>query len=192
MLFRSLKYVCNADTQKLQDLDALNGKDVTFGGIITAVREGQTKRGSPYTIFKLEDYEGKFEIALFSEDSVNFGRYARIGLSVYIQGRVQSKAYRKEEMEVKVASISLLSEMKDKLVSKITLHIPLSEIDDTSVAELSALVKNNSGNSLLYFQIVGEEPHMRIQLFSRPAKIQVNKRFIDYLKNNLSIDFTIN
>ncbi len=95
-------------------------------------------------------------------------------------------------MEVKISSISLLSEVKDKLVSKITLQIPLSEIDDTSVAELSALVKNNSGNSLLYFQIIGEEPHMRIQLFSRPTKIQVNKRFIDYLKNNLSIDFKIN
>lgn len=187
-----LKYVCNADTQQLHDLDSLNGKDITFGGIITAVREGQTKRGSPYTIFTLEDYAGKFEIALFSEDSVNFGKYARIGLSIYIEGKVQPKRYREGEMEVKIAAISLLSEVKDKLVSKITLQIPLSEVDDTSVAELSALVKNNSGNSLLYFQIIGEEPHMRIQLFSRPTKIQVNKRFIDYLKDNLSLDFKIN
>lgn len=187
-----LKYVCNADMQQLQDLDALNGKDITFGGIITAVREGQTKRGAPYTIFKLEDYTGKYEIPLFSEDSVNFGRYARIGLSIYVSGKVQPKRYREGEMEVKITAISLLSEVKDKLVSKITLQIPLSEIDDTSVAELSALIKNNSGNSLLYFQIIGEEPHMKIQLFSRPAKIKVNKRFIDYLKNNLSIDFTIN
>ncbi|MDR2815674.1 MAG: DNA polymerase III subunit alpha [Proteiniphilum sp.] len=187
-----LKYVCNADTQQLQDLDPLNGKEITFGGIVTAVREGQTKRGSPYTIFKLEDYSGKYEVALFSEDSIIFGRYARIGLSVYIEGRVQPKPYRKDEMEVRISSIALLSEVKDKLVSKITLQISLSEIDDASVAELSALVKNNFGNSLLYFQIIGENPHMKIQLFSRPSKIQVNKRFIDYLKNNLSIDFTIN
>ncbi|HBG57512.1 MAG TPA: DNA polymerase III subunit alpha, partial [Porphyromonadaceae bacterium] len=187
-----LKYVCNADTLQLQDLDTLNGLDISFGGIITAVREGQTKRGSPYTIFKIEDYAGSYEIALFSEDSVNFGRYARIGLSVYIQARVQPKRYRQEELEVKITSIGLLSEMRDKLVSKITLQIPLTELDDTTVAELSALVKNNSGNSLLYFQIIGEESHMHLQLFSRPARIQVNKQFIDYLKDNLLIDFKIN
>lgn len=187
-----LKYVCSADTLKLQDLDALNGLDISFGGIITAVREGQTKRGSPYTIFKIEDYSGSYEIALFSEDSVNFGRYARIGLSVYIQAKVQPKRYRQEELEVKITSIGLLSEMRDKLVSKITLQIPLTELDDTTVAELSALVKNNSGNSLLYFKIIGEESRMHLQLFSRPARIQVNKHFIDYLKDNLLIDFKIN
>jgi DNA-directed DNA polymerase III (polc) len=187
-----LKYVCNTNTLTLQDLDSLNGKEITFGGMVTAVREGQTKRGSPYTIFKIEDYSGSYEIALFSEDSVNYGRYARMGLSVYIEGRVQPKRYRQEELEVKITSIGLLSEMKDKLVSKITLQIPLTELDDTTVAELSALVKNNSGNSLLYFQIIGEESHMNIQLFSRPTKIQVNKRFIDYLRDNLYIDFKIN
>ena len=187
-----LKYVCNADTLRLQDLDSINGMEITFGGIITAVREGQTKRGSPYTIFKIEDYSGGYEIALFSEDSVNFGRFARIGLSVYIEAKVQPKRYRQEELEVKITSISLLSEIKDKLVSKITLQIPLSELDDTTVAELSALVKNNSGNSLLYFQIIGEETHMNIQLFSRPARIQVNKHLIDYLKDNLFIAFKIN
>ncbi len=187
-----LKYVCNADTLRLQDLDSINGMEITFGGIITAVREGQTKRGSPYTIFKIEDYSGGYEIALFSEDSVHFGRFARIGLSVYIEAKVQPKRYRQEELEVKITSISLLSEMKDKLVSKITLQIPLSELDDTTVAELSALVKNNSGNSLLYFQIIGEETHMNIQLFSRPARIQVNKHLIDYLRDNLLIAFKIN
>jgi len=187
-----LKYVCNADTVRLQELDTLNGLDISFGGIITAVREGQTKRGSPYTIFKIEDYAGSYEMALFSEDSVNFGRYARVGLSVYIEGKVQPKRYRENETEVKITSIGLLSEMKDKLVSKITLQIPLTELNDTTVTELSALVKNNSGHSLLYFQIIGEERHMNIRLFSRPTRVRVNKHLVDTLRDELNIEFKIN
>ncbi|KUK78386.1 MAG: hypothetical protein XD92_0340 [Proteiniphilum acetatigenes] len=187
-----LKDVCNADTVRLQDLEELNGMDITFGGIITAVREGQTKRGSPYTIFKIEDYVGSYEIALFSEDSVNFGRYARIGLSIYIEAKVQPKRYRENELEVKINTINLLPEVKEKLVSKITLQIPLSKLNDTTVAELSALMKNNSGNSLLYFQIIGEERHMNIQLFSRPTRIRVNKHLVDSLRDDLNIDFKIN
>ncbi len=187
-----LKHVCNADSLKLQDLASMNGRDITFGGMVAAVREGQTQRGSPYTIFKLEDYYGSYEMALFSEDSVNFGRYARLGLSIYISGRVQPKRYRQDELEVKISSISLLSEMKEKLVSKITLQIPLSELNDNTVAELSALVKNNSGNSLLYFNVVGEETGANIRLFSRQERVQVDQRFIDHLTNNLYIDFKIN
>ena len=187
-----LNYICTANSVKLQDLNALNGKDVTFGGLVTNVREGQTKRGHPYTIIAIEDYVGSCELAFFGDDSVNFGRYARVGLSVHIAAKIQPKRFRPEELEIKVNAINLLSEMKDKLVSKITLQVPIIDLDDTMVSELSALMKNNSGNSLLYFQIIGEEANMNLQLFSRPSKIQVNKKLIDNLKNNLNIEFKIN
>lgn len=187
-----LNYVCTSSCAMLQDLNPLNGKDVSFGGLVTSVREGQTKRGSPYTIMTIEDYTGSCELAFFGDDSVNFGRFARLGLSIYVTARIQSKRFRQEELEIKVSSINLLSEVKDKLVTKITLQLPITELDDTLVSELSALMKNNSGHSLLYFNIIGEASNMNVQLFSRPSRIQVNKHLIDNLKNNLNIDFKIN
>ena len=187
-----LQYVCSANCAKFQDLHLLEGKDVTFGGLVTIVREGQTKRGSPFTILTIEDYTGSTELAFFGEDSVNFGKYARVGLSIYIRATIQPKAYRPEELEVKVSSINLLSEMKDKLVSKLTLLLPISTISDTVVTELSAMVKNNPGNSLLYFQILSDDSMSRVDLFSRPVKINVNKQMIDNLTNNLNIQFKIN
>src|SRR5690554_7426310 len=44
-----LKHVCNANSLRLQDLASLNGLEITFGGMVASVREGQTQRGSPYT-----------------------------------------------------------------------------------------------------------------------------------------------
>ena len=123
---------------------------------------------------------------------MNFGKFARLGLSIYVTAKIQPKRFRPEELEIRVNTINLLSEMKDKLVSKITLQLPITELDDTMVSELSALMKNNSGNSLLYFHIIGEEENLNLQLFSRPSKIQVNKHLIDSLKNNLQIEFKIN
>jgi len=187
-----LKHVCITNTLILNDLGPLNGKDVSFGGLVTAVREGQTKRNSPYTIFKVEDYEGSVEIPLFGEDSVNFGRYARLGMAVYINARIQPKRYRPEELEIKINSIKLLSEVKDILVSKLTLQIELDELSDIMVADLSALIKNNPGSSLLYFQITSLDSNMKIQLFARPARVEVNKHLIDYLEDDLDIKFKIN
>ena len=95
-------------------------------------------------------------------------------------------------LEIKVTSINLLSEMKDKLVKKITLQIPIMDLNKQMVSELSALIKNNSGDSLLYFKIIGETSRMNIDLFSRATKIGVNRNVINYLKDVLSIDFSIN
>lgn len=187
-----LRYVCNADSVRLQDLESLRNREVTFGGLVTNVRNGITKRGHPFTIMTVEDYSGSCELAFFGDDDVNFGKFARLGFSLYIKAKVQPKRYREEELEIKVSSIALLSDVKDKLVEKITLEIPISELDDTLVSELSALTKNNSGNSLLYFRIIGETANMCVQLFSRPSKIQVSKQMLDYLQDNLNIDFKIN
>jgi DNA polymerase-3 subunit alpha len=184
-----LKHVCNVDTQKLQELDKLNGKMVSFGGMVTAVREGQTKNGNPFTIFKIEDYSGSFEIALFSDDSINFGKFARMGLSVYITARVQPRRWGTGEIELKVSTINLLSEVKDKLVDKITLQIPITELNDATVNELSAIIKNNLGTALLYLNIIGEQSHVR--LYSRQTKIQVNKQFLTIL-DKLAIKFSVN
>lgn len=187
-----LTHICNANAALLQDLAPLNGKEISFGGLVTNKREGLTKRGDPYTIMTIEDYTGSCELALFGKDSVNFGKYAREDLSVYIKAKIQPKPFRGDEFEIKISSIDLLAEVQDKLVNKITLKIPISELDDTLVSELSALMKNNSGNSLLYFHIIGDDANIEVQLFSRPSRIHVNKRLIEQLSNNLRIDFKIN
>ena len=91
-----------------------------------------------------------------------------------------------------MGAISLLAEVKDKLVNKITLQLPLSGLDDTMVSELSALIKNNSGNSLLYFEVVDGERNMKVDLFSRSYKINVKQELIDYLIENESFVFKVN
>ncbi|MDD2551916.1 MAG: DNA polymerase III subunit alpha [Dysgonamonadaceae bacterium] len=187
-----LKYVCNTSTSDLSDLDKINGKEVTFGGMVTTFREGQTRHGSPFTIFKIEDYNGSFEIALFGDDSINYGKFARPGLSLFIRGRVQPRRYSESQMEFKISSIQLLTDVKNKLIEKLTIQLPLTELTDESVTDLSALLKNNSGNTLLYFQINGIDSHLNLELFARNTKITVTSSLVDYLKSNSAIKFKVN
>ena len=187
-----LKYVCNTSTPDFADMDKMNGREVTFGGMVTTTREGQTKHGSPFTIFKIEDYSGNFEIALFGDDSINYGRFARPGLSLYIKGRVQPRRYSESQFEFKISSIQLLTDVKDKLLEKLTIQLPLAEVTHESVENLSALLKNNSGNTLLYFHVHGAEPHLNLELFARNSKITVTTKLVDYLKSNEAIKFKVN
>ena len=47
-----LDYVCNTSAIELADKDALKGRKITLGGIVTGVRESVTKKGMPYAIMK--------------------------------------------------------------------------------------------------------------------------------------------
>jgi DNA polymerase-3 subunit alpha len=187
-----LKYVCNTSTSDFGDMEKMNGREVTFGGMVTSTREGQTKHGSPFTIFKVEDYNGSFEIALFGDDSINYGKFARPGLSLFIRGRVQPKRYSDSQMEFKINNIQLLTDVKDKLLEKLTIQLPLAELTAETVEDLSALIKNNSGNTLLYFNVHGLEPHLNLELFARNSKITVTTKLVDYLKSNEAIKFKVN
>ena len=187
-----LKYVCNTSTSDFDEMEKMNGKEVTFGGMVSATREGQTKHGSPFTIFKIEDFNGSHEIALFGDDSINYGRFARPGLSLFIRGRVQPRRYSESQLEFKINNIQLLTDVKDKLLEKLTIQLPLTELTDESVADISELLKNNSGNTLLYFHVSGDEPHLNLELFARNQKITVTNSLVNYLKSNEAIKFKVN
>ncbi|MFG5858094.1 DNA polymerase III subunit alpha, partial [Dysgonomonas sp. Shenzhen-Wh21] len=187
-----LNYVCNVGMSEIEDKDALKNKEVTFGGMVSGMREGITKNGKPYMILRIEDFTGSGEIPLFGDDYINFSKYGRPGLYVFVRGRVQGRKYDANQMELKINSINLLPDIKDTLVEKITITLPLHDMNTQMVEELSTLTKNNPGNSLLYFEVVDGERNMKVDLFSRSYKINVKQELIDYLVENESFVFKVN
>ena len=49
-----LEHVCNTHMAELEDKTALVGREITMGGIVTAVRRGISKNGNPYGIARLK------------------------------------------------------------------------------------------------------------------------------------------
>ncbi|MDH6353841.1 DNA polymerase-3 subunit alpha [Dysgonomonas sp. PH5-45] len=188
----ALKYACNVTMPELEDKDALKNREVTFGGLVTDMREGFTKNGKPYMIIKVEDFSGSGEIALFGDDYINFGKYGRPGLYVFVKGRIQSRRFDANQYELKINSIQLLPDVKDHLIEKIVITLPLHELNNQMIEELAILTKNNLGNTLLYFEVVDGERNMKIELFARNFKINVKKELIDFLEENESIVFKVN
>ena len=148
---------------ELADLTPLQNRDLTMGGIVTAVREGYTKTGKPYGIAKVEDYSGSAEFAFFGK-----------------------------EWEVKISTIELLPEVKEKIIEKLTVSAPLSALDEELITEFSALIKAHPGNAELYFHVMDEDGQMYVNLMSRTMKISVQKEIMTYLKSQPQLSYKIN
>ena len=188
-----LEKVCNTTMSELDNKEALAGREITMGGIVTGLRRGISKNGNPYGIAKIEDYSGSYEIPFWGNDWVTYQGDLGEGTFLFIKARCQPRQWKKDELELKITSIELLPDVKDELVEKITISIPLSALDSTLIMELSALIKSKPGTTELYFKIIDETMnHQYLSFLARPIKLSVGKDLINYLNSRSELDYIIN
>ena len=177
---------------ELEDKAALVGREITMGGIVTSVRRGISKNGNPYGIAKIEDYSGSAELPFFGNDWVTYQGYLGERTFLYIKARCQPKQWRQDELELKITSMELLPDVKEKLIEKITILIPLSVLNKALITELSELTKARPGATELYFRVTDPDSRMTVDLVSRPVKLSVGRELISYLKERPELEFRIN
>ena len=186
-----LHHVCNTQTCELaENADALKGREIVMGGIVSSFRQGVTKKGTAYGIMKIEDYSGSAEIPLFGQDFVDFHNYGQPNMYLLIKGKYQPKRYNENEFEFKIASIQLLPDVKESLIEKLSIRLRLEQLSDEVVSDLSALIKEEQGTTSLYFKVFESEKSLQIDLKSAD-KVNVSRNLIDYFKSK-AIQFDIN
>lgn len=187
-----LEKMCNAKMADLNDLTPLQNHDLILGGIVTAVKEGMTKKGSPYGRVKMEDFSGAAEFVFFGDDWVGKKNYFTEGMFLYLTGKCQPRKWQPDEWEVKINGVKLLSDVKDDEIKKITVSIPLSFITSEFVLEFSELIQKNPGKVDLSFVICDDDGQNRVNMQSRTMKVTVKKDIVNYIKNQPQLDYKIN
>ena len=91
-----------------------------------------------------------------------------------------------------IGAIQLLQEEKDRLIEKISITVPIHDLDEPTINELSTLIKNNPGQSLLYFNVVDGEHNVIQNFFSQNIRLNVTRNLVEFLQTNENMDFKIN
>ena len=187
-----LEQVCNTTMKELEDVPSLATREITMGGMVTSLRTGNSKNGNPYGIVKIEDYSGTAEIPFFGQDWVNYQGYLGERTFLYMKARCQPKRFKPEELELKITSIELLPDVKDQLLEKLTITVPLEALDKTMVMELSELTQKSPGKTELCFNIVDNGTKQAIGLKSTNTKISVSRELISFINQHEELEFRIN
>ena len=163
--------------------------EITMGGLVTPVRRGVSKKGNPYGIVKIEDYSGSGELPFWGDDWAKFQGYLYEGTFVYIHAKCQPKLYKKDELELKVSNIELLPDVKDTIIEKIVVEIPLLELNSLLITEIEDQIKENHGNAELFFKIT--DGKMSLELHSKCYKVNVGNQLLSFLEEK-SLNYSIN
>jgi len=187
-----LEAICNTSMEELKDKDNLIGREITLGGMVTSVREGTTKNGNPYGVMTIEDYSGASELIMFGNEYVDKRKFFYQGLFLLGRGRMEPKRFNKEEYELKVHSFELLSDIKQNAVNKITISIPVENMEIGLVSDLTAILDGEDGDVQLNFELIDHHRDAIIPLKSTNKKIKATKELLQFLKSRETISYKIN
>ena len=188
-----LKHVCNTQVKELEDLRALQTRsELTFGGMVVGLRKGTSKRGDPYGIVKIEDYSGSYEVAFWSNDWAAYQGYVQEKMFVFIHAKVEPNKWRPDSLDLKLNKVELLSAVKDKVIHKFTVSLPLHIIDEALVESFTEMCQKHSGDAELFIKVNDESTNMAVDLMSHPVKVSVDKEFISYLEELEGVKYVVN
>ncbi|HEY0245309.1 MAG TPA: DNA polymerase III subunit alpha [Mucilaginibacter sp.] len=148
--------------------------EVCVGGLVGNVQHKMTKTGKPFGTFVLEDYNESYEFALFGEDYVKFRNMLVDGYFLHVKGNIEEKFRQKDNWDLRIIAISLLSEMRDKLTKCITVHLELNTLSNQLLNEIEQAVSVNNEkypmkNCILRFRVRDEA--MAVEMHSKTYKV---------------------
>ncbi len=168
------------------------GKDISIAGIVTSVVERVSKRGSPFVIFKMEDYRGSLEMLLGGDDMVRMKNYLQVGNFLYMKGKVQSRYYNEDQFEFKIASIQLLTEIREKMCKEVKVYCMLDQIDKQFVTILNDALKVHPGKCTLSLSVLDPESRLEVQMLSRTYQVDASNELLDTLKVLEGVELSLN
>ena len=183
--------VCTTQMTQLEDLTQLANQDITFGGIVTNIKEGQGRDSKPYGIVKMEDYSGSGDIALFGDDWARLRGYFTVGNSLFVTGKVEEKRWKEGAYNLVIGRVEFLSDVKDQKVKSITISIKLNSLTSSTVSELSTIIKRSEGPTEVYFNIIDTEAQSHLTLQSKEHHLSVNADLIKFIEDNDNLDYAI-
>ena len=190
-----LKNLCNkkcmelgkeADKEELAKLEV-----VTVGGIVTDLREGFTKRGTPFGIVTLEDYEGAGELAFFDDWAQWRGKFIK-GSSLYIKMKFEKKFPTSSYISSKVLDVEYLVDVRDKFIRKLTLLVNVDDLTELDATELVNEIEKSPGQVEVDVLCHSVKLMRPVNLVSQTRRVGVSKSLIDFLDSKSSIEYRIN
>ncbi len=184
-----LKKMCRTQLSELSDISSLEGKEISFAGMVTSVLNLTTKTGKAWGRFTMEDYNGTHEFSLFGKDYETFRQYLFAGYFLFIKGRVQQHPFR-GELELKLLSMIQLSEVMDNSIKSLTILLPTPSVTKAFISDITTKVDGAKGNIPLKIRLYNPQNGVYINLFSRRKRVTLSPELVGYLEDN-NIEYAI-
>lgn len=174
----------NTALTALNDLESLRGRsELKMAGSVSTFAHRTTKTGKPFGTLTLEDYHGSYTFFLFGDDYVKYKEYFMPGWFLFLTASVTTKKWGGDnELEIKINSMMLLSEVRGKMVKGIRVNIDLDDLSYDLMEKLESITAKYKGDAKLFIDVIDRRENITLELFSKKYTIDPSAEMIQELK----------
>jgi len=166
------------------------GKSFRLAGLVIDAQQRLTKTGKNFAILTIEDYSGKAEFMLWSEDYVKYTNYLEKGLIVLVEGTFKTR-YKSDQYEFKLSKVHLLETVKPALTKQVIIEVQPQFISSNFVNFIEQNVKNNPGKTAIKFNIVDVRNNFKVVMYSLETGFTMNDDMAVFLNENKDVDVSV-
>jgi DNA polymerase-3 subunit alpha len=175
--------------------DAINlspnaGRTFRLAGLVVDAQHRLTKTGRQFGSLMIEDYSGKTELMLWSDDYTRYAAYLEKGKNLFITGSFKPR-FNKIEFEFKIDKIILLESIKQMLTKQVIVDIEARFVDEGLIRFLENNFKTHPGRTGLKFNISDPRAQSRITMFTMETGIEMNDELAAYLYDKQEVDIQV-
>jgi DNA polymerase III subunit alpha len=165
-------------------------KQFRLAGLVVDAQHRLTKTGKNFGVLTVEDYSGKSEFMLWSEDYVKYTNYLEKGLIVMIEGGFRQR-YNTDQYEFRLSKIHLLETVKTTLTKQVVLDVQPQFINEDFVNFIDANLKANPGKTTLKLNISDTRNNFKIGMYSLGGGFTMNDEMAVFLAGNKDVEVSV-
>jgi DNA polymerase-3 subunit alpha len=161
------------------------GRTIRLAGLVVSAMHRTTRTGKNYANLAIEDYSGKMEVTLWSQDYARFSNFLNPGMTLFVTGNFKPRMRRNgEEMvqdgwEFQVKTMQLLETLRTQ-AQRLELTIASHHLSRTLVDFFDKNIRKHHGTTAIKFLIKDEALHCEVEMVAERG-VAINDDLANFL-----------
>ncbi|MBS1512675.1 MAG: DNA polymerase III subunit alpha [Bacteroidetes bacterium] len=165
-------------------------KQFRMAGLVIDAQHRLTKTGKNFGILTIEDFSGKAEFMMWSEDYVKYQNYLEKGMIVLVEGGFRQR-YNSNEYQFSLSKIHLLETVKTALTKQVIIDVQPQFINSDFINFIDQNIKANPGKTSIKFNVKDPRNNFKVGLYSLEKGFTMNDEMAVFLNNNIDVEVSV-
>jgi DNA polymerase III subunit alpha len=166
---------------RLGDLSGFrNNSSVRACGVVTSIKKKIDKRNNTMAFVGLEDFTGKGECIVFSDQYAKYQSILQPDAMVMVVGKGELNG---DLLKIIVNEVLPMDKVREKYTKGIILSIDVNDIKENTIVQLRQVMEEHKGNCPCYFSV--RNAHSTTMFQSRRFSVDASGRFVDEVRQML-------
>ena len=168
------------------------GKPYKLAGLVTEVQHRITKTGKNYGSFVIEDFTGKTDFILWSEDYVKFQNYLELGQKIYMTGAFRNRFNQANLFEFKITQMSLLEIVKQSQTRSLEISLHPANLKPEMIDFFEKNLKEHPGKTSLKINFIEPKEQLVASLYTFDRGLLMNDDLVSFLDEYPELQVQVN